>query len=297
MSRRRLNLKQAGKRKNLRSTRPSLRQAFLNANRIARERTTRRMMRREGMTRQAAIADTIDYNDDYYPPSLWVRFFRFIATLLLLPLCFVTAITIFQRVADRHFLDEFWRTSEFLYFSIGVILMMGWFFTKLFRSIFLYLYVLGHELTHAIFVYLCLGRVSDIRVSSRGGYILTNKSNILIALSPYCVPFWSVVALGLYSLYSHFIIIPHGDSFLLFALGFTWCFHFIWTAWMIPRDQPDLQENGTLFSLTIIFLSNAILLATLFIIASDQLTWRLFLYNWVNNFLNLLETAQGFFLK
>lgn len=297
MSRRRLNLEQSRKRKNLRSERPSLRQAFQNANRIAHERSTRRAMRRQGMSRQAAIAGAAEYDDEIPAPGLLARLFRFLATLALLPLCFVTAITLFQRVADRHFLDEFWRTSEFLYFSIGVGLMCGWFFTKLLRSTFLYLYVLGHELTHAVFVYACLGRVSDIRVSSNGGYILTNKSNIVIALSPYCVPFWSVVALVLYSIYSRFLVIPHGEEALLFALGFTWCFHFIWTAWMIPRDQPDLQENGTLFSLTIIFLSNAALLAALFIMASASLTWRLFLYNWANNFLDLFDTIQSFLMK
>ncbi len=298
MARRRLNLQHSPKRKNRRGGRPGLRQAFQNADRIARERSTRRSMRRHGMSRHAAIAGAADFSDDELPPiGLLTRLLRFLATLIFLPLCFVTAITLFQRVADRHFLDEFWRTQDFLYFSIGVGLMLGWFYTKLLRSTFLYFYVLGHELTHAVFVYLCLGRVSDIRVSSNGGYILTNKSNIIIALSPYCVPFWSVVTVAFYALYSRFMVIPHGDSFLLCALGFTWCFHFIWTVWMIPRDQPDLQENGTLFSLTIIFLSNAILLAAMFIMASASLTWRLFLYNWANNLLDLIEAAQNWLLK
>ncbi len=62
-------------------------------------------------------------------------------------------------------------------------LYLGWFFTRLLQPVFLYFYVLGHELTHVIFVYLCLGRVSGFRVGLDGGHIVTNKSNILIALS------------------------------------------------------------------------------------------------------------------
>ena len=36
--------------------------------------------------------------------------------------------------------------------------MAGWFWSGLLQSFFLYLYVLGHELTHAVFVWICRGK-------------------------------------------------------------------------------------------------------------------------------------------
>ena len=76
---------------------------------------------------------------------------------------------------------------------------------------------------------------------------MTNKSNILIALSPYFIPFWSAVLISLHSFVSLWWDIPAGGLILTGLLGFTWTFHIIWTVWMIPKDQPDLKENGTFF--------------------------------------------------
>lgn len=53
-------------------------------------------------------------------------------------------------------------------------------------------------------------------------------------------------------------------------LGVTWTFHMVWTLWMLPRDQPDLKEHGTFFSLVLIYLVNVLLLVGLFCLASDS---------------------------
>jgi hypothetical protein len=70
-------------------------------------------------------------------------------------------------------------------------------------------------------------------------------------------------------------------------MGATWSFHLFWTLWIIPRDQPDLQENGTFFSLALIYLANVLLLSSLLCLASPALTWRHFVYNWANNFMDV----------
>jgi hypothetical protein len=57
---------------------------------------------------------------------------------------------------------------------------------------------------------------------------------------------------------------------------------------MIPRDQPDLKENETFFSLTLIILANIILLSWLLCFADPNLSLlQDFVYHWVNNFLDL----------
>ena len=40
------------------------------------------------------------------------------------------------------------------------------------------------------------------------------------------------------------------------GFGFWWCFHVYWTLWIIPREQPDLLENGVVLSFLIITLTN-----------------------------------------
>jgi len=244
------------------------------------------MGRRQGLTSvRAAIADTMD--DDIIHLNLSQRLLRWLMALILLPFCFVTTMALFNVVdADTGTTQTYWmdllRTRHFFYFTIGLVLMFGWFFTGLLQRFFLYLYVLGHELTHVIFVYLCGGKVSSISVSSDGGYIMTNKSNVIIALSPYFIPFWSVVALLVSTILGLFFTIPYHSEALYCLIGGTWTFHLLWTLWMIPRDQPDLQENGVFFSIVIIYLVNVIVLSALLCSAPGNLSW----HHWANQFLD-----------
>lgn len=209
----------------------------------------------------------------------------FFGLVLLFP-CYITTITLFQRVTDPGFAGHFWKTEAFLYFAVGFVLHGGWFLTRLFQPLFLYLYVLGHELTHAVFVYLCFGRVTGFSVGLDGGHVVTNKSNIVIALSPYFIPFWAAVVVVLMTVTGLLVDLPHHDRILFGLIGATWSFHLFWTLWIIPRDQPDLKENGTFFSLTVIYLVNVVLISVLVCMAFRDLSWRDFIYNWVNNLMD-----------
>lgn len=255
------------------------------------------MGRRMGLTSvQAAIADTMD--DGAALLNLPQRLLRWLIALALLPLCFVATMALFNVTdAEAGVTQNYWidliRTPHFLYFSIGMFLMGGWFFTNLLERMFLYFYVLGHELTHVIFVYLCGGKVSGMHVTADGGYIMTNKSNVIIALSPYFIPFWSVVALLASTLLALFIKIPYHTEGLYCLIGATWAFHLLWTFWMIQRDQPDLQENGFFFSIVIIYLANVVVLSVLLCLAPGNLTW----HHWVNQFLDAGVYLQSTILQ
>jgi hypothetical protein len=65
---------------------------------------------------------------------------------------------------------------------------------------------------------------------------------------------------------------PEWDRWFYAAMGVTWTFHMVWTLWMIPRDQPDLRENGTFLSLVIIYLANLVVLVML-LCAADASPW------------------------
>lgn len=294
MARRRIDLKAGKANRARRAARPSLGDTMKLARRRTQDMKNIRAGRRAGMTAQAAIADSAGQFtcvDEFHIawPSRVMRWA--IALFILAPLCFITVLTLFQRVGDLNFLSHFYKTTEFVCFSAGVVLMISWFFSGLLSDKFLYLYVLGHELTHAFFVYFCFGRISDMRVSTQGGYIMTNKSNLLIALSPYFVPFWSVILLSIYGFISLVTEIPYGEQGLLVLLGGSWCFHMVWTIWMIPKDQPDLKEHGTFFSLLIIVFCNLLLLAAMVCAASPELTFKGFAFNWANIAWDLAEAG------
>jgi len=196
---------------------------------------------------------------------------RFAIGLLLLPFAWVTMWTFFSRLSHAAVHQDFWKTNEFWYFILGCILLTTWLLSGFFRNFFLYLYVLGHEVTHALFVLCHFGKVSKIHVSTAGGYVTTTKTNLLIALSPYFVPFYSIWVILAHLGLRHFGVISDVWDPVFYALiGATWMFHLIWTIWMLPKDQPDLRENGTFLSLVVILLGNLMVLSALMCAADSN---------------------------
>ena len=253
--------------KNQRSPQPSFAEFLSSANRRAHEQANRRGGKRALKSVQAAIAATdMEHEGEF---TEWPqRLLRWTLALALLPLCWVTTWTFLSRFSQVTVHEGFWSSSEFWYFATGALVMIGWFWSGLLQPYFLYLYVLGHELTHAIFVLIYRGKVTEFHVSKDGGYITTNKTNLVIALSPYFFPFWAVISAVLYAIARYFSGFSTQWDLLLYALmGVTWTFHMIWTLWMIPRDQPDLKENGTFLSLVIIYLANLLVLVGLLCVA------------------------------
>ena len=82
---------------------------------------------------------------------------------------------------------------------------------------------------------------------------------------------------------------PYGR--LLYALvGVTWAFHLTFTCWMIPKNQSDLSDNGTIFSLVVIYLMNLLLLSAMLIIASPHITFASFGADIVRNIANFSQS-------
>lgn len=117
-------------------------------------------------------------------------------------------------------------------------------------------YVLGHELTHALWGLLFGARPSDVRVSASGGSVRLTKSNMLITLAPYFFPFYTfvviVVALVTYAFLRPLPCLP----LWMFLIGFTWSFHVLFTLETLTQRQPDVKAYGRVFSWTFIFIVN-----------------------------------------
>ena len=188
-----------------------------------------------------------------------------------------------------------WAGEEFWFFCLGAILWLIAFF-GLPRPILIY--VFGHELTHALWVWLMGGRVSRFRVSRDGGHIVTSKANFWIALAPYFFPLYSILAIAIYGALSLFLNVQPYGRLLYAVIGATWAFHFTFTCWMIPKNQTDLSDQGTFFSLVVIYLMNLLLLSVMLILASPEITFAGFgadlLMN-LGNFANwLVDLFQEF---
>src|SRR3977135_2475188 len=208
-----------------------------------------------------------------FPAAPWMiptRWVKFVIALFLLPLCAVLSQTFFTVFARATVTQRLWAGEEFWFFSLGAVLWLIAFF-GLPRP--MLVYVFGHELTHALWVLLMGGRVSRFRVGRDGGQHGTDRNNFWIALAPYFFPLYSLIIIAGYGILGLFLNVqPYGR--LLYALiGATWAFHFTFTCWMIPKKQTDLTDNGTFFSLVVIYLMNLALLSVMLVLASSQISF------------------------
>lgn len=226
---------------------------------MARKRRPPRKARRLDVSAAGTLPLTV--------PKRWVK--SIVALFLLVPAWILTQ-TFFTTFARTALHDRFWATEEFWFFSLGVVLWLG-VFAGLPRP--LWLYVFGHELTHALWVLAMGGRVHRFQVTRQGGHILADRTNTWIALAPYFFPIYSVLAILLYGLLGLFVDVAPYRLWLYGAIGFTWGFHLTFTVWMVPKGQPDLHYGGTFFSVVLIYLLNLLILSVLLIVASPQITF------------------------
>ncbi len=122
----------------------------------------------------------------------------------------------------------------------------------------MWLYVVGHELTHALCTWLCGGRVKKFNVNSRGGYVVVSKTNLLITLSPYFFPLYAVLWMFFFWVGDRLFDWHQLRPWFHFGLGGAYAFHVTLTAHILRIRQSDLEGEGWVFSAVIIWLGNAL---------------------------------------
>ena len=202
----------------------------------------------------------LEATDDWQPVRGWNKAVRiFIGLCVLLPFSIVMVYAMMLQLyhaAPMVGNMDFWQSLPVWYSVLGALLFMAVKYFRLIDPMLVFIYVAGHELTHALAALLCFGKVVNMRVDIDGGYIDTDKDNLFISLSPYFVPIWMLCWLGCF--YAVNWIWPSDACMAWFyaGFGFWWTFHIYWTLWVIPREQPDLLENGVVLSFMIIMLAN-----------------------------------------
>lgn len=224
------------------------------------------------------------------PTTIPKRWVKALVGLFLLPFAWVLSKTFFGALAWASLEQRFWETTEFSFFAGGGLLWLVIFFAAPKP---LWVYVFGHELTHVLTVWLMGGRVEGFQARSEGGYVLTDKVNTWIALSPYFIPLYSVFVLVIYLVAGIFWETEPFYPLMLGFLGFTWAFHLSFTCWMIPKGQTDLAYGGHFFSLVIIYLANVLLLSALLVAGSEAITPGLFAEEFFYNMQRFWEQADG----
>lgn len=122
----------------------------------------------------------------------------------------------------------------------------------------MWIYVVGHEFTHALSVWLCGGRVKKMKINAKGGYVTVTKTNSLITLSPYFFPIYAVLWALIFFAGDALLGWRHLRPWFHFGLGTTYAFHVTLTAYILRIRQPDLDREGWIFSAMVIWLGNVL---------------------------------------
>jgi len=175
----------------------------------------------------------------------WVKL---IVAVLLLPVCVAAAMTLWPVLRACGSADLTW-----------VPLLGGatcWIILYVWLPRPMWIYVFGHELTHALWTWAFGGKVKRMKVSSEGGHVIIDKNNFLITLAPYFFPLYAVIVVAVFAI-GHFFWNWH--SYLVYfhiIVGAAYAFHVTLTIHTLRTRQSDITSQGYLFSFVIIFLGN-----------------------------------------
>jgi hypothetical protein len=193
---------------------------------------------------------------DSIPPSdatsAVPKWLKFILGLLLLPLCAGAVPALVMVVRASGGASEVWvplGAGAACWLVIFAILPKP-----------MWIYVVGHELTHVVWSWLFGGKLKKFKATSQGGEVVITKSNFLVALAPYFFPLYAVLVVLVF-LAGHLIWgwARWTPGFHL-LLGAAYAFHLTLTWEILQTRQSDITGQGYLFSGVVIFLGNALVL-------------------------------------
>ncbi len=183
-----------------------------------------------------------------YVRNFTLKAIKFLAALLLLPFFPPTFWAIWRLTRGLNERTLFLENP--LSLCLGGVILWA-IFSTLFRLP-TRIYIFAHEMTHALFVRLCGGSVKRISVKEDRGFVLSDRTNFLIVLSPYIFPFYAIL-IGLLAL-GGALAFPLAKFEILLWTGIGVCLGYHWTMTfkMMRTCQSDFSSQGHVFSFVFI---------------------------------------------
>lgn len=180
-----------------------------------------------------------------------IKIFRFIIAILLIPACVAITLSFYNGIAGIKLFSNLGSNFILGALSYSILHLL------LFKLDFLY--VISHELMHALATLFSGGKVKGMRVSRKEGSVRTTTPNIIVMLAPYLIPAYTILIALLYFILSFFTNVGKFSGYFIFFVGFTLMFHLTYTADSIRGKQSDLIKTGYLFSIAFIYIINLVL--------------------------------------
>ncbi len=173
---------------------------------------------------------------------------KLLLAILLLPVCVGAGQALWQVLQASGKADTIW---------VATLAGAGcWLAVYLLLPKPMWVYVVGHEFTHALWTWLLGGRVKKFNASANGGHVIVTKNNFLIALAPYFFPIYAVAVVAVFVGGD---LLWNWHRYLVWfhlLLGAAYAFHLTLTWHILKSEQSEITEHGYLFSAVVIFLGN-----------------------------------------
>ncbi len=175
----------------------------------------------------------------------WVKI---IIAILLLPLCIGATQALVMVLRASSGADTVW-----------VAMLAGaacWLVIYLLLPKPMWIYMVGHELTHAVWAWLFGARVKRFKASAQGGHVVVSRTNFLITLAPYFFPLYVALVVAFFVVghlvwgWSRYLVWFH------LLVGAAYAFHVTLTWHVLQTRQSDISQQGYLFSAVVIWLGN-----------------------------------------
>jgi hypothetical protein len=206
------------------------------------------------------------------------KLIKFLAGILLLPCCVAITITFL------HQLDIMGRGGGLLRDWRFLCLALGFAFWLVLFGVMprpMRLYVLGHELTHALWALMMGAKVKNLKASAKGGSVTVSKTNFLITLAPYFFPFYCMLTIVIFLIGDLIFDWHKYQPVLCILIGLGWGFHLTFTITTLAATQSDVTQNGWVFSLSVIYWINFLVLGVMLSAISERgNVWAFFKYLW-----------------
>ena len=214
----------------------------------------------------------------------WVKM---ILAILLLPVCAGAGEALWQVLRASGKADTIWVAT--------VSGAACWLVIYLLLPKPMWVYVVGHEFTHALWTWALGGRVKKFKANANGGHVVVTKNNFVIALAPYFFPLYAVLVFGVF-LAGDWVWNWHGYlAWFHLLLGAAYAFHVTLTWHILKGEQTDITDQGYLFSAVVIFLGNiTVLLVGVPLLTKTVAVWDALRW-WGGNTLDMVQRLVRLF--